>query len=174
MNSNPLDSVLEAHKISTGCFKIAQRAIKKQHVDLFNDAIWPTKPNALQAITQTRKESDDLFVLALWATFERFVIGYLQSKGAILQQIVPTALANPIYEQFNQEVEYWKQDDILDLLKKIPSIDKNLIGQARTILRYRNWVAHGKDVHKKSTVNVVAPVYAYRILNEIVNILLSN
>ncbi len=128
MNSNPLDPVWKAYQVSTECFKIARRAIKKQQVDLFNHSNWPTEPNASQDIAQARQESNDLFVVGLWATFERFVIRYLQSKGAVLQQIAPTALANPVYEQFKREVEFWKSDDILNLLKEIPSIDSHLIG----------------------------------------------
>jgi hypothetical protein len=83
-------------------------------------------------------------------------------------------LANPVYEHFKKEVEFWKSDDILNLLKEIPSIDKNLIGQAKSILRYRNWIAHGKDSQKAAFVSAVSPAYAHQILNEIVEILLLN
>ena len=60
------------------------------------------------------------------------------------QHVVPSDLASPFYEQVKKEIEFWKTDDMLELLKKIPAIDKNLIGQTRAILRYRNWIAHGK------------------------------
>lgn len=172
MNSNPLDSMWKAYLVSTECFDIAYETIKQEKVSLFING--SVQKNAKQDIAQARQESNDLFVVGLWATFERFVISYLQNKGAILQHIDPNALANPIYEQFKQEVEYWKTDDILNLLKQIPSIDKNLIGQAKTIFRYRNWIAHGKDIDKASSISAVSTSYAYQIVNEIVKILLLN
>ena len=174
MSDNPLDLVIKAYRVSSECFKITQRAIKKQQVNLFKDSDWPMQINARQDIRQAVKESDELFVLSLWATFERFAITYLQNKGNVLQNIVPTNLANPVYEHFKREVEFWKSDDILNLLKEIPSIDKNLIGQAKSILRYRNWIAHGKDSQKAAFVSAVSPAYAHQILNEIVEILLLN
>jgi len=78
----------------------------------------------------------------------------------------------PLYKHFQKEVEFWNQKEILDLLKTIPSIDKNAIGQAKQILDYRNWIAHGKDVNKQSSVNSMTPTYTYRILDEIVKVLL--
>ncbi|EDN69884.1 hypothetical protein BGP_4520 [Beggiatoa sp. PS] len=174
MNSNPLAPIWKAHQVSTECFKIAKRAIKKQQLDLFNHSDWPTQSEAKQDIIQAGQEIDNLFVLDLWATFERFAITYLQDKGSVLQNIVPVALANPIYEHFKREVEYWKPDNILDLLKEIPAIDKKLIGQAKPILRYRNWIAHGKDMNKATSISAISTAYAYQILNEIVEILLLN
>lgn len=174
MDSNPLNLIWKAYQVSTECFKIAQEVIKQQKAHLFTQSKWPTQPNAQQDIHQAAKESDELFVMDLWATFERFAITYLQNKGSVLQSIAPVNLANPVYEHFKREVEYWKPDNILDLLKEIPSIDKNLVGQARAILRYRNWIAHGKDKQKASFVSAVSPSYAYQILNKMVEILLLN
>jgi hypothetical protein len=174
MGSNPLNPVLMAYEVSTDCFEIAERAIKKQQTALFANFTWPTQPNAQQDLNQARQEMNDLFVLALWASFERFVITYLQNKGAILQRLEPNALAMSVYDYFKVEVEYWKPDEILELIKGIPSINKHVIGQARTILRYRNWVAHGKDVQKKPPVKAMAPTYTHQILGDIINVLLLN
>jgi len=96
MSSNPLDPIWKAHQISIDCFEIAQEVIKQQKANLFTDSDWITAPNAPQDIAQAIKESNDLFVLDLWARFERFVITYLQDKMTVLQQhIVPITLASP-------------------------------------------------------------------------------
>ncbi|KHD06729.1 hypothetical protein PN36_11035 [Candidatus Thiomargarita nelsonii] len=50
------------------------------------------------------KELEDLFVLSLWSTYERFVRIYLQQKGATLQTTKPTNLAAPMYEYFCDEL----------------------------------------------------------------------
>lgn len=175
MHSNPLDPIWQAYQISVGSFKITHRAIKQQSVNLINNLPWPIDSSTPQDITQAQKEIEALFVFSLWATFERFVITYWQDKGAVLQQhVVPSDLACPFYEQVKKEIEFWKTDEMLDLLKKIPAIDKNLIGQTKAILRYRNWIAHGKDTQKAAFVNVMTPVYTHRVLDEIINILLLN
>ncbi len=175
MNSNPLIPVLEAYEVSTDCFKVAKRAVKQQHINLFADSNWLTRKNAHEDITKTAKEVSDLFVFSLWAAFERFVISYLQTKAVGLQKtVVPLTLANPLSEYVQKEMEFWHPKDILDLLKNIQSIDKNTIGKAKQILEYRNWIAHGKDVKKTSSVKAMTPIYTYQTLNEMVNILLLN
>jgi len=175
MNSNPLKPILEAYEISTDCFKVAKRAVKQQQLNLFANSNWLTRQNAHDEIAKTATEVNDLFVFSLWAAFERFVITYLQSKAVGLQEtVVPLSLANPLFEYVHKEMEYWSPKDILDLLKNVQSIDKNAIGKAKQILEYRNWVAHGKDVKKTSSVKAMTPLYTYQTLNEIVNILLSN
>jgi hypothetical protein len=174
MIPNPLDLVWNSYEITADCFKVAQEVVKQQQFELFTSATWPTQPEARRNITKTLREVDDLFVFSLWATFERFVITYLQNKGATLQTIAPLDLAYPLYEQFRKEVEFWNQKEILELLKHLSALDKHSIGQAKQILDYRNWIAHGKDIHKKSMVKTMTPVYTYQILNDIVTVLLLN
>jgi hypothetical protein len=175
MNSNPLIPVFEAYEVSTDCFKVAKRAVKQQQSNLFADSNWLTRQNAHENIDKTATEVSDLFVFSLWAAFERFIITYLQTKAIGLQKtVVPITLANPLSEYVQKEMEYWTPKDILDLLKNVQSIDKNTIGKTKQILEYRNWIAHGKDMKKTSSVKAMTPIYTYQTLNEIVNILLLN
>ena len=90
--------------------------------------------DAKRTIENSLKEVEDLFVLSVWSKFERFVRDYLQQKGATLKTTNPAALANPLYEYFYNEVEYWKPNQILNLLK-ISSLTTNphLIGQAKQV-----------------------------------------
>jgi hypothetical protein len=61
---------------------------------------------------------------------------------------------------------------MLDLLKSIlPS--SNLIGQARQILEYRDWIAHGKNPETAPSANIT-PTFAYEILSEVVRFMLLN
>jgi hypothetical protein len=46
MNSNPLIPVLEAYEVSTDCFKVAKRAVKQQHINLFADSNRLTRQSA--------------------------------------------------------------------------------------------------------------------------------
>ncbi len=173
MNANPLEPVWKTYQISVKCFELTHDIIKQKNTNLLTNSDWLLVPNIQQDIIQTKQESNDLFIVSLWATFEGFVISYLQDKGTVLQQhIVPTALANRVYEKFKREIKYWKTDEVLDLLKQIPSIDENLIEQAKTIFQYKNWIADGKDINKASAICVLSTADSYHILNEIVSILL--
>jgi hypothetical protein len=175
MNPNPLEPIWKTYQISVKCFDMTDDIIKQKNTSLLKNSDWLLVPNIQQDIIQTRQESNDLFIVSLWATFEGFVISYLQDKGTVLQKhLVPTAFANALYEQFKRKVEDWKTDDMLNLLKAIPSIDENLIKQAKTISQYKNWIADGKDINKASVIRVVSTADSYHILNEIVSILLLN
>ena len=175
MNANPLEPIWKTYQISVKCLDLTHDIIKQKNTNLLKNSDWLLVPNIQQEIIQTRQESNDLFVVSLWATFEGFVISYLQDKGTVLQQhIVPTALANRVYEKFRREIKYWKTDEVLNLLKQIPSIDENLIEQAKTIFQYKNWIADGKDINKASAICAVTTADSYHILNEIVSILLLN
>jgi hypothetical protein len=175
MHSNPLIPVLEAYEVSVECFKVSKRVVKRQQMNLLAETHWLSQPNAQQDIAKAITEVSDLFVFSLWASFERFVITYLQDKTTGLQQIVtPITLASPLFGHIHQEIEFWHPKDMLELLKNIPSIDKNAIGRAKQILEYRNWIADGKDVKKTVSIKTMTPAYTYQTLNEIVRVLLLN
>jgi hypothetical protein len=61
------------------------------------------------------------------------------------------------------------------LLKSSLTPNANLIGQAKQILQYRNWIAHGKNANIYNTIPTqVTPVYAFDTLNAIVELMLLN
>ncbi len=70
-----------------------------------------------------------------------------------------------IHQKLEHEIEYWKIDDILNLFKVV--IDPDLIGQAKQIKQYRDWVAH-RNIGKGAPPNVT-PKKAYEIISEILN-----
>jgi len=90
----------------------------------------------------------------------------------MLNLMALSSLASSIYPYFEKEVEFWKAEDILDLLKSTLAPRASLIGQAKQILQYRNWIAHGKNTNKIPPQ--VTSVYAFDILNEIVDLILLN
>lgn len=152
MNSNPLAPVWEAYKASKNCFKIAKEAVKHQDRDSFlqdTDFLTKDKTKLFEIIGKGLKESKDLFVVDLWATFERFVRDYLQDKASKLQQIHPATLGSSMYLYIEAEIEFWKPEDILEkVLKSTLNPSSYLTGQAKQILQYRNWIAHSKNPNK--------------------------
>jgi hypothetical protein len=176
MNSNPILPIWSAYLTSEGCFKLAKVALKHQDSAMFIEVAkfdLKDKTALKQQIELSRNESKDLFVVDLWATFERFVRDYLQDKVSKLQQIHPATLGNSMYLYIEAEIEFWKPEELLEkILKSTLSPSSYLVGQAKQILQYRNWIAHGKNPNK--TTAKITPEFAYKVLDEIVTILLAN
>jgi hypothetical protein len=175
--SNPLPTVRETYEASRDALIITKKVITHNDKEtlLFHTTFGSKNTtDAKKTIENSLKEQEDLFVLSLWSKFERFIRDYLQQKGATLQTTQPTALAYPMYQYFCDEVEFWKPHQMLDLLKKtLFTTHPHLIGQAKQVLEYRDWVAHGKNPNKHPSSTVKAK-FAYNTLNYIVETLLLN
>ncbi len=172
MKPNPLLPIWSAYSTSEGCFKIAKVALKHQDSVIFLNAAkfsLPNKTDTTQLIDTSRKEIKDLFVVDLWAAFERFVRDYLQDKASKLQQVYPASIGDSMYLYVEVEIEFWKPEDILEkILKNSLNPSSYLVGQAKQILQYRNWIAHGKNPNK--TTAKITPEFAYKVLGEIIMI----
>ncbi len=178
MNSNPLPPLLEIYETAQHSFKIAERATKTQEPKarqrLLQRTHLETPPveEAIQMIEKSANETDALFVLAMWATFERFLRQELQTRGRCLCLNQPPVLGQALYEHFEKEVEFWKPGEILDVLKdSLFNQQTMLIGHAKQILAYRDWVAHGKNPNRPPPTDL-KPLAAYKTLNDIVETLL--
>ncbi len=112
----------------------------------------------------------------MWANFERFLRDYLEQKGTVLHsQVSPPDLGAVLYRHYCKEAEHWKPDEILDFLKgSVFNAHQNLIEQAKSIYKHRNWVAHGKKPGAGKASGRVDPVYVYKTLDEIIEMLLIN
>jgi hypothetical protein len=197
--NNPLPPLWEAFQILQEALSVARRAVKLRQarepqcqqellryqgylLNHNNFLLRAEQPQMAEELTSkikfTEDESKSLFVLDLWALFERFLRHYLQHKGEALKQTVtPLNLADSLYQHFTKEVEYWKPAEILNFLKDSlfsTEAGRNLIGAAKQILEYRNWVAHGKNANELPAVEHFEPSTAYQSLNEIVETLLMH
>jgi len=94
---------------------VAQRTVESQAEDLIRRTqFYGSAPEAANsAITSARDQAADLAILALWATFERYVIEYLQTGRQLLAAGYPAQYSTKLAEKFESEVEYWRIDDIL-------------------------------------------------------------
>lgn len=166
-NSNPLDPIWNTYQITRDCLKVAQRSVSNEKTDLLNRTqfIGAQKEEAEDWISRSRSESDDLVMVSLWATFERIIFQYVQdqTKGVLNEPI--SKFKKKVNEKIEDEIEYWKVSDILDLFKE--TIDSDLLGHAKQVKHYRDWVAHKNKNIKKGQPTNVPPQTAYRILTEI-------
>jgi len=164
--SNPLDQIWNDYLTSKDCFKIAAKWVKLQDPRFAKGTrfLGSSIDEATTWIVSSRKDADDFFVLSLWVTFERFIINYLRSKSEKLKEVVPQELASNLHNKLDKELEYWRIDEILELLKG--PLDGTLIGSAKQIKEYRDWIAHRNE--RKPSPSKVTPRAAYEILSLII------
>jgi len=72
-----------------------------------------------------------------------------------------------IHGKLDSGIEYWRTEEILDLFKTV--VDTNLIGEAKKIKKYRDWIAHRNP--KKGKPDNVFPGQAYMVLSKILECL---
>jgi len=165
---SPLDPILEAYLTTKDSLKITQRVLAGDMEQLLARTQFIGEPldtsNAL--ISKSREQTADLAIIALWAVFERHVIEFVREKLQPLKRTPPPALPHRLYEKVHSGIERWKSADILDLLKG--DIDANLLGLAKKIKKYRDWIAHRNP---KSSAEKTDPISAHTILSQIMNLL---
>ena len=162
---NQLEQIWQTYRTIMDCLKIAKKTIKKGELQLLTETRFAGSASKQSAVwlQDSQIASSDFVILNLWVTFERIVIGYVQDKGTKIREQHPTWFSHSLYDKYENEVERWKIEDILDLFKE--GIDGNLIGDAKNVRKYRNWIAHKNP---KKPVIPVTPEFAYRILSELV------
>ena len=184
---NPLPPILNAFEATRDALRVTRRLIPEleakqpdcqselfhQRRKLLNRTVFPNHPNGKVLLEQTEKEVQDLFVLNLWVVFERFIRLYLQQIK--LSEKSQLHFCEALYQDFQKKLESLTAQEILDFLKLSffnTNEGSHLIGSAKQILEYRNWVAH-RNPKKRSPVKIV-PNIAYDTLNEIIETLLQH
>ncbi|QTA78108.1 Uncharacterized protein dnl_03200 [Desulfonema limicola] len=162
-----LVQIWKSYEVMRDCLKIAQRSISENNLQLLKKTIFLTglKNEAEKQIKSGQNDANDYVILSLWAAFERIIIEYIQIQGQKILDIPPSDFNKKVHSKIERDIEYRKTEDVLDMFKSY--IDSDLIGQAKQIKKYRDWVAH-RNVNKGTPANV-PPHNAYRILSEIID-----
>ena len=168
-SDRPLDPNWRAYEIGRDCFKIAKRAVSRQNLEFLNKTDFASVSirDGAEWIETSRQVSDDLTIVSLWATFERHLVQYLQTKSQKLREVEPRELGERFRDRLHEEIERWRPDDILDLFKG--QVDSNLIGQAKQIKDYRDWIAHKNP--RRSPPAKIEPSRAHIVLSQIIILL---
>ena len=169
MNSpNILEPIWESYRTTIDCLKVASRSIDKGELHLMNRTKFASSriDAAKLMIEASRSNADDFVIVSLWAAFERKLLEYVQVEGKKLLQKTPNNFNLQVHQKIESEMEYWKSDDVLDLFKSV--VNSELIGNAKPVKKYRDWVAHKNP--KKGPPPNVPPQTAYRILSDIISV----
>jgi hypothetical protein len=163
---NPLEPVYKAFLVASDCFSLAERTMQIQHEELIQSTRFHgvATSEIYIALEGAEKQVADLAILALFATFERFVIEHLQTANQLLATGYPYRYSTRLAQKFRSEVEYWKFDEVLNLFKG--EVDANLIGQVKQIKQYRDWIAHQNP--DKANPRRVTPERVFEVLTSVI------
>jgi hypothetical protein len=164
-----LKTIWHTYQVTQDCLKIAGRSIEAQNLSVLKNTefITSTAAQARQAIQESRDNADDYVILSLWVAFERILFDCLRYESERILSHQQSGLTLRVHQKIASDLGYWKIDDVLEIFKVV--IDPQIIGQARQIKRYRDWIAHKNP--KKPMPQVVEPKIAYRVLLEIIHLL---
>lgn len=164
--SSPLKPVWDACLVTRDCFHITRRALTRADAAVFSGtSLSPQDSAAESLIEQSRERADEFVIVALWAEFERYLIVYLQDRGAIVGDQEPRELADSLREHLEAQIERWPIDIILDLFKSVVGGER--IGQAKQVKRFRDWVAHKNP--RRGAPTKMDPQTTYIFLSGIIN-----
>ncbi len=165
-SANILEPVWDSYLTTSDCLKVASRSLEKGEFHLMSKTKFVSSPvdAAKQMIKESQTSIDNFVIVSLWAVFERKLLEYVQAEGRKLLQNIPSKFNAQIHKKVENEMEYWRTDDILDLFKTVVSTE--LIGNAKQVKKYRDWIAHKNP--KKGLPPNVPPQTAYRILSDII------
>src|SRR6266851_1307681 len=106
-SDRPLDPIWRAYEIGRDCFKIAKRAVSRQNLEFLNktDFASVSMMDGAEWIETSRQVSDDLTIVSLWATFERHLVQYLQTKSQKLREVEPRRLGERFRHKLDEEIE---------------------------------------------------------------------
>lgn len=163
--ANPLDPVMQWYQTTFDCIRVTQRiltnsipgAVTRKHV-------FHAKPLAETTswLDSASEELDRMVVLALTAIFERTLRDYL---AQFPQRALPPGDPHhdAIREEMLKDIEFWNISS--RVVEVFPAVAPNLRGQAKQIIDYRNWVAHGHTLARPAPANIV-PAKAYQQLTD--------
>ena len=81
--NNEVDNAWQAYQITLDCLKIASHAVFKSDIALLDKTSFFGSPHqaAHNQIEVSHRDADDYVILAMWAAFERTLLGAIQTES---------------------------------------------------------------------------------------------
>lgn len=167
---NELDAIWEWYAIARDSLRIARRAalvLSPRPRELFLpkfDAFYDQRNEDVETRLDVAHVSiDNLVVLHIVATFERLlrnhVVGLID--GSDLRDDV---VKINVRRQCISDSEFWHYGDCL--IDVFDSVNEHLRGQAKQLVRFRDWVAHGRRLLEPEPPSNCTPVFALSIVRQ--------
>ena len=153
--TNPLDASLAWYTTARDSLRVTRRVLDTDIAGAISDKhifFTQTDEEKRYGLEHAQRELDRLVVLGITAIFERTLRDHL--RGRLIagdSPLDPNTTA--FHKAITEEIEFWKfSPRLIDLF---PSVDTQLRGQVKQIIRYRNDVAHGKPPSHNHNTNPV-------------------
>jgi hypothetical protein len=169
---NTIEEAWRSYQTTVECLAIVARMARGndvhalQRTSFFGAHI----DEASDRISASASNADDYVILSMWALFERHLFLFLQDESKRMLNQGASRLTKELQIKIEDELEYWRLDGVLDLFKSI--VDPQLIGEAKQVKQYRDFIAHRNP--KKPPRTNVSPQAAYQVLSNIINRLESH
>ncbi len=163
--ANPLDPVMQWYQTALDSIRVTQRALNQGIAGaVTNKHVFFGQPVAdcTAWLEAAKEELERLVVLALTSIFERTLRDYLTDfPRAALPPGDPHRDA--VREEIIKDIEFWNISSRVG--EVFPAVAPPVRGQAKQIIDYRNWVAHGHTLARPAPSNIV-PGKAHQHLTE--------
>lgn len=163
--TNAIEDIWQTFQITMDALKVALRVVRRADLRLLRDThfIDSVQPAIEVDIEICRRAVSDHAILSMWAIFERQIIAKIAAESRKILDNPPSPFNCALFQKVEDAIEYWRTEEVLDLIK--PLVGGDLVGDAKQIKKYRDWMAH-KNPKKPSPANVT-PEFAYRVLSEL-------
>lgn len=131
---------MRAYALERDVIKVLRRVIRNNDVASMRGTAFIARPvkDVEGEVQRFENRLDESAVRALWSTFERHIIDHAVASIGVHGDSGPFAVS--LRDYLTRQVEYARFDDLLDVYKKV--VDSNLIGRAKQIKDYRDWIVH--------------------------------
>ncbi len=168
-STSSIDIIWHNYQFGKDSNKITKKVIDKEKTEYYNDT--ELKGTAKELIKQDIDNNleflRDFTLVSFWAVFELELVDFIRQKYQVLKSEPPLDLYQRLHRKIDNEVEYWRGDDRIDILKGI--LDSNTVGLIKQFKEYRDWVVHRSNPPSAKVI----PETAYPILSYILSIIKS-
>ena len=138
-----LNMMLDALQVAARGVQHSQQSVVELPIEtLLANTCFAEEPiDVLRKNIQTcRQAAEDFAILTMWIAFEQHLMDRLVAECQKMQDSIASDFNNDVFKRVSTMVKYWRVDDALDLIK--PLVGSDMVGQAKQIKRYRDWIAH--------------------------------
>jgi hypothetical protein len=133
------------YRLNRDVLKIAGRAANAGEKRLLTSTGFYARPEdeIRDELNVMAERLDQITVLNLWVIFERYVLDHIGRQAQLLTAAAPAGFATNLEAKVRSEIEYWRFDEVLKLFSGW--LDSDVLGQAKQIKDYRDWLAHRNE-----------------------------
>jgi len=118
---NAINEVWNSYQTTIECLKVVARVVKRKDISVLDKTNFIGAPveEAASRISSSTEHADDYVILALWTLFERYLFLHVQKESKRMLQVSTTRFTQETQQKIENELEYWRVDEVLDLFKTV-------------------------------------------------------